>query len=309
MTKMLMRSTTALVLSGALALGACDKTTGQTVGSLVGAVGGAVLGAQFGKGTGQLLATGIGVAAGYMIGDWLGGMLDPQDAKSVQKTTSVALENQPDGRVVSWSNPDTGAKAEITPRNTRKVAKEVAVQRPKVVASPVGMTIVGADRIVAKGANVRAAPSTSSDVLTSLKAGTLVTAVGSVSNGEWYLVGRGNKAVGYVYHTLLSMPVPTVEPTQVEVAKSEVNDTSEVIEKTVSTSSVKSEVTYNKQEPVVETAEVSSDVIDLDTEFETETLLVQTECRDVSMKISNGTDVKQQNYSACKAPDGVWEIE
>ncbi|WP_417810710.1 SH3 domain-containing protein [Thalassospira alkalitolerans] len=287
MNKAVLRGTTALVLVSILALGGCNKTTGQTIGSIVGVVGGTLLGAQFGNGTGQLIATAIGATAGYMIGDWVGGMLDPKDAEAVQNTTTQTLDAGNDGEKVTWKNPDTGASAEIVPTNTRQVTAKVEVQRPKIIASPVGMMIVGEERVVAKGANVRAAPTIEADILTGLKAGDRVNAVGSVDDGNWYLIGRNGKAIGYVYHTLLTVPdaVPEVEVAQVSV--------DDIDAKKI------------EQEEVQVT---SDDVIDLDAEFETETLIVQTTCRDLSMTVSDGSETEQKNYSACKSPDGVWEL-
>jgi len=295
MSKAMLRGSTALVLMSVLALGGCDKTTGQTIGSIVGVVGGTVLGAQFGKGTGQLVATAIGATAGYLIGDWVGEMLDPKDTEAVQQTTIQTLDTSSDGEQVTWNNPDTGAHAEITPTNTRQVTAQVEVKRPKVVASPVGMTIVGDERTILKGANVRAAPTTDASILRGLRADTAVNVIGSVENGNWYLVGQDGKAIGYVYHTLVGLTAPETAPEsaptnlQTAAAKAESDPDAEKIAK----------------EEVVAS---DDDVIDLDAEFETETLMVQTTCRDLSMKVSDGSETEQQNYSACKSPDGVWEL-
>lgn len=288
MNKAMLRGSTALVMMSVLALGGCDKTTGQTIGSIVGVVGGTVLGAQFGKGTGQLFATAIGATAGYLIGDWVGEMLDPKDTQAVQQTTIQTLDTGGDGEQVTWNNPDTGAHAEITPTNTRQVTAEVEVKRPKVVASPVGMTIIGDERAILKGANVRAAPTTDASILRGLRADTSVNVIGSVENGNWYLVGQDGKAIGYVYHTLVGQ-IDTTPSVQTATAE------------------VKSDPDAQK---VAEEEIVASDdnVIDLDAEFETETLMVQTTCRDLSMKVSDGSETEQQNYSACKSPDGVWEL-
>jgi surface antigen len=326
MNKVVLRGTTGLVMISLLALGACDRTTGQTVGAVVGTVGGVLLGSQFGKGTGQLVAAGIGAAAGYMIGDWVGQMLDPKDAQAVQNTTSKALEQQPDGQAVVWTNPDSGAKAEIVPTNTHNATKQVKVKRPKVVASPVGMTIVGEKREVTKGANVRAAPSTSADILTGLKAGTRVTAVGSVSNGDWYLVGSGDKAIGYVYHTLLGPVEPEVQTADAVTTQTTTTETTTTTQTTTTKTSSKvvaddtdaaTKASDAKPSPDA-TATASADngattgedagVVDLDADYETDTLVVQTKCRDISMKVSNGSDTEEKNYSACKTPDGVWEL-
>ncbi len=290
MRKQMLRGTTAMALMSALALGGCDKTTGQTVGSIVGVVGGAVLGAQFGKGTGQLIATAIGATAGYMIGDWVGEMLDPEDTQAVENTTIQTLNASNDGEKVTWQNPDTGASAEITPTNTRQVTAEVEVKRPKIVASPVGMTIIGEEQVILKGANVRAAPSTDSDILTGLAANTPINVIGSVKNATWYLVGRDGKAIGYVYHTLVGVPATSAD---------------------IQTVSTEPKVENSPEAEKIAREEIAAqndDVIDLDAEFETETLIAQTTCRDVSMTISDGSETEQKNYAACKSPDGVWEL-
>ena len=288
MSKAILRGTTALAMMSVLALGGCDKTTGQTIGSIVGVVGGTVLGAQFGKGTGQLVATAIGATAGYLIGDWVGEMLDPKDTEAVQQTTIKTLDAGSDGQAVTWNNPDTGARAEITPTNTRQVTAQVEVKRPKVVASPVGMTIIGDERVILKGANVRAAPTTDASILRGLRSQTPVNVIGSVKNGNWYLVGQDGKAIGYVYHTLVGQ---TAAAPAVQTATADVPNDPDA-------------------QKVAEEEIVASDdnVIDLDAEFETETLMVQTTCRDLSMKVSDGSETEQQNYSACKSPDGVWEL-
>ncbi|NIZ03537.1 SH3 domain-containing protein [Thalassospira lucentensis] len=288
MSKAILRGTTALAMMSVLALGGCDKTTGQTIGSIVGVVGGTVLGAQFGKGTGQLVATAIGATAGYLIGDWVGEMLDPKDTEAVQQTTIKTLDAGSDGQAVTWNNPDTGARAEITPTNTRQVTAQVEVKRPKVVASPVGMTIIGDERVILKGANVRAAPTTDASILRGLRSQTPVNVIGSVKNGNWYLIGQDGKAIGYVYHTLVGQ---TASAPAVQTATADAPNDPDA-------------------QKVAEEEIVASDdnVIDLDAEFETETLMVQTTCRDLSMKVSDGSETEQQNYSACKSPDGVWEL-
>ncbi|MCC9625923.1 SH3 domain-containing protein [Thalassospira sp. MA62] len=288
MTKLMLRSTTALALISALALGGCDKTTGQTVGSIVGVVGGAVLGSQFGNGTGQLVATAIGATAGYFVGEWVGEMLEPKDAQAVEQQTMQTLDTSTDGERVTWKNPDTGASAEITPKNTRQVTAQVEVKRPKVVASPVGMTIIGEEQTILKGANVRAAPSTDADILAGLRAETPVNVIGSVENANWYLVGKDGKAIGYVYHTLVGSPETSSD---IQTASAQEDNDLEAAK-------------ISNEEVVVQ----NDDVIDLDAEFETETLMVQTTCRDLSMTVSDGNETEQKDYAACKSPDGVWEL-
>jgi surface antigen len=91
--------------------GTCHR---DKIGMVIGGVAGAALGSQFGKGDGRIAATILGTVAGVVIGGQVGRGLDRADETCVGQ----ALEHAPTGRAVRWTNPDTGARYAVTPRET-----------------------------------------------------------------------------------------------------------------------------------------------------------------------------------------------
>lgn len=100
--------TISLVLSG------CASLNNEDSGVLVGGLAGGLLGSQFGGGTGQVVATGIGVLAGSYIGAQVGQSMDKQDQMRLQG----ALETSKTGQVVRWTNPDTKTQYVVKPTST-----------------------------------------------------------------------------------------------------------------------------------------------------------------------------------------------
>lgn len=92
-------------------LGTCNR---EKIGMVIGGVAGAALGSQVGKGDGRIAATILGTVAGVVIGGNVGRSLDRADETCVGQ----ALEHAPTGRSVRWTNPDTGARYEVTPQQT-----------------------------------------------------------------------------------------------------------------------------------------------------------------------------------------------
>ncbi len=102
----------AVVLAGALALGACQTAGGgygygpKTVGGgVVGAVAGGLLGSQFGSGSGQLIATGVGTLLGAAVGGSAGQSLDRSDQLYAERAYSDSLNSR---GPVQWRNPQSG---------------------------------------------------------------------------------------------------------------------------------------------------------------------------------------------------------
>jgi uncharacterized protein YgiM (DUF1202 family) len=54
-----------------------------------------------------------------------------------------------------------------------------------------------------KGANVRGGPGTTYSVVESLKAKEAITAIAKIRGEDWYMIGRGNVAIGYVFGNLI----------------------------------------------------------------------------------------------------------
>lgn len=107
----------AVVCAVLLGLTAC-QTSGpkQGAGTLLGAITGAVAGAQFGQGEGQVAMGAAGAVLGALIGAEIGASLDRADRAAMAQSTQTALESEPSGTQVGWSNPDSGNFGSITPQ-------------------------------------------------------------------------------------------------------------------------------------------------------------------------------------------------
>lgn len=94
-----------------LDLGSCNR---ELLGSLLGAAAGGLAGSQIGDGRGQLAATAGGTLLGFLIGGNIGRSMDDID----QNCIGQALEHAPDGKTITWNNPDTGRDYQVTPSRT-----------------------------------------------------------------------------------------------------------------------------------------------------------------------------------------------
>lgn len=89
----------------------------QNAGALMGAVGGAILGSNVGKGKGNIAAIAVGTLLGAGLGSSVGASLDRADMQYYNSTAQNALETQPAGQALPWSNPQSGNSGYITPQN------------------------------------------------------------------------------------------------------------------------------------------------------------------------------------------------
>ena len=106
----------ALVSVLVLGLAAC-QTGGpkQGAGTLLGGITGAVAGSQFGSGDGRVAMAAAGALLGALIGSEIGASLDRADRLAMDQATQTALETEPSGTQVGWSNPDSGNFGTIVP--------------------------------------------------------------------------------------------------------------------------------------------------------------------------------------------------
>ncbi|MGB0672125.1 MAG: RT0821/Lpp0805 family surface protein [Rhodospirillales bacterium] len=88
-----------------------SNTTG---GTIIGAILGAVAGTQIGKGSGRTAAILGGAVIGGILGNKVGQNMDRNDLTTFNNT----LESAPTGRSVSWVNPDSGNRYDVTPTRT-----------------------------------------------------------------------------------------------------------------------------------------------------------------------------------------------
>ena len=87
----------------------------ETVGTVLGGAAGAWAGSSIGKGSGRVVATAAGALLGGLVGNQVGAGLDEADRLRAERTAQQALETQPTGRPVRWSNPDNGHSGEVVP--------------------------------------------------------------------------------------------------------------------------------------------------------------------------------------------------
>jgi len=94
--------------------GRCDR---EAAGAVIGGILGGVIGTEVGRENGN---TEFGMVAGAIIGVVLGSNIgrgmDDRDASCI----AHALDKAPDGKVITWRNPEAGLDFRLTPVNTFK---------------------------------------------------------------------------------------------------------------------------------------------------------------------------------------------
>jgi hypothetical protein len=172
----------AAVLAGALALGGVSSANAAGIGGVtncsapggkqeVGALLGAVLGGVIGNKVGGRHATGetvIGAAAGAAAGSAVGCQMQ----KSRQNTAY-----------------GYGAPTTYT-RGGYRLSSDIA---------PASYSRIGDTFVATRSVNLRAAPTTGSGRVGSLRAGERFQALAKVRGTDWILVGQGGVGVGYVH--------------------------------------------------------------------------------------------------------------
>jgi len=280
----------ALPLSGCVSNEQGNK---ETLGTVIGGVAGALLGSRVGSGKGQLAAVAIGALAGAWIGNTIGSSLDEADQAAVKDESAKALETAQDGQTIAWNNPDSGAKAEITSKNTRVETRTVPMLREKRVEPLPALTLIGKTYVAHKSANVRLAPTTSSEIVSGFAVGETFHAVGMTAQNDWVVVAKNNRTIGYVY-------APLVSPYEGIIAK---NNTS--------SANGAPEPQAPALRPTNDAAALTNDgAIDLDKEgLVIDEVAATTTCRTIDLQIQNGKGENEaSSFDACKGSDGAWEI-
>lgn len=107
-----------------------------------------------------------------------------------------------------WYNPRSGARGIVRAGDAYLVGTDYA--RGQRLTAPIGLRTDyelepdQGDYQAASNTNVRLGPTTSSDVVTTLPAGTVVEAIGRARGTPWMLVARGGEAIGYMHSDYLS---------------------------------------------------------------------------------------------------------
>lgn len=165
-------------------------------------VTGAVLGATLCSGTAARIACGAGFGLlGAFAGSAIASYLDEQDAKLHGEAMERSVAT---GKSQSWTNPDSGNKGTVkaTKVKDRSRKRPVKVLKGKVETVP-PMEAVGKAYQAKSATNVRGGPGTDYVIVSRLKGGQDVTAMGLVKGTNWYLVGENDVGIGYVRRDLL----------------------------------------------------------------------------------------------------------
>lgn len=169
----------------------------QKIGAAAGAVVGGVVGNRVIKGK-RVLGTVIGGAAGAAAGSWLGCKLQTNDQKKAQKALEQAAAN---GRDQQWSNSETGASGRAS------VVSNAGVNGLRFPSNilPYSQYDDRAGIFAPNGrVNLRASPTTASDIVGTLTGEDAVQVVAGAANAPWLLVAEEGVARGYVSATLMT---------------------------------------------------------------------------------------------------------
>jgi surface antigen len=261
----------------------------ETIGTGVGAVLGGVAGSFIGKGAGKVVATVAGVAVGGYLGNRIGAMLDEEDQKALQAQAQQALLTQPDNGPVTWTSNHTDATAVVVPENSRVETREVKIVRDANVAPAPQLDLIGAKYVVKTRVAVRLNPSEDADTATTLAAGATIWAVGKVRGQSWIMVAKGGKSIGYAPASTLG---PAPRPVQTAVAKP-------------AAAPPPAPLDLDAAAPV----RTPTDLDALGPNEKADTLVASVACRDVKTTATTRGQTETATQTACKSPDGSWNLE
>ena len=86
----------------------------EAIGAIAGGALGGLIGSRVGDGDGATVAVIAGTLIGMFVGSRIGRHMDELDERCIGQV----LERAPDGQVVTWRNPDTGAVLSAEPQRT-----------------------------------------------------------------------------------------------------------------------------------------------------------------------------------------------
>ena len=229
----------------------------------------------------------IGLAAGYA-GFQISKHLSESDQVAVREEAARALTNSEDGETVYWVSRESGAKASMTARDSRRETREVEALRDKRVETPPSLDLIGKP-YVSTGSSVRlrSAPSTSADVLGSLNKGDVFHAIGKVQGRPWVMIGRSNIAMGYVHADLVA----------------EQNAVEESLATSLRGGFELDEVDLAQ---INEQAQATFELDDLEVVGDS-FVLNEVQCRTLDMEIVSDGGTETLSVNSCQGADGHWE--
>jgi len=292
----------ALILPGCATRNMGQKQkSGMAVGALAGGLAGSFFG---GSDKARIAAIAAGVIAGATLGNYIGSILDEQDQQAVMAESVRTLSQEPDGHTSRWSNPESGASAEITTHQTEHITRSVPIIKEKYVASPGELVLINAPYQTLKNSNVRTGPGTDYKAVNLLQQGEVVTVVGQVKNRNWYMVGREGRSIGYVYASLLTA-ADTKPQTRTRIAEGqEVSGAEPGMKDSLAGAS----------EGVLRTEGLDLQDIEASMDLESqgwvaEEVVAETEARTVTVQVENKAGQSETNtFRASRGGDGVWEV-
>ena len=144
--------------------------------------------------------------------------------KGMARNAILKALDAPGNKAVRWRNPLTGNEGAVKPGSALVAGLSddgLMYAAPAGIATTVPLeTALGVYQLN-RNSNIRLGPSTSERRLNTLGKGTKVTALGRHNSSNWYLIGQGEKVLGYIYGDLISqtgssdamlMGGPTVKP-------------------------------------------------------------------------------------------------
>ena len=256
-------------------------------GTEIGAVVGGAAGLFLGRGAGRIFAGLAGAAIGGLIGNRIGSMLDEQDQKALAAQSRIALFNHPDNAQINWSSEHSGATATVVPVNTRKEQRTFKVVRDANVAPASNLDMIGAEYVVSGKATVRLAPFADAQVATMLGSGSAVWAVGKVHDQPWIMVAQHGQSIGYVAaSTVKRAPAaPKLQTNSTQVA-----------------------FDLDSTAPVRAPADLDSIEVK-DPSVKVDMMVASVTCRDLTTTATAKGQTKTTTQTACRAPDGSWDID
>ena len=260
-----------------------EKDNNKTFGNflkdnkkLLGAVGGAVVTAVIAdKFDASAVETIIASGLGAVIGGELASLIS---SETENKAIASTIETQQDGDTSTIKREDGAADLQITTDNSRIEDRKITVVRKKNIEPPPKLELIGEKYRAKVSSNVRQSPTTDSVIVGGLKEGEIFNAVGKVIDKNWYLVGKDNIAIGYVYGDLVELK--TEDEIEQQVVLRDAVDLDSLGESD------------------------ETGVVDLDELTVADEIEVNTACKE--MKVSAGSTSTESTI--CKGSDGAWEI-
>lgn len=130
--------------------------------------------------------------------------LTQSDVQKMEEARRISIGS---GEPEEWENPEAGASGTVTSVAAQRrppPPTPVKVKKDQLESLPI-MDAVDEPYVVtsAGGANVRGGPGINYAVVDRLGGGERITAIGKIRDDDWYVVGRGNVGIGYVFSELL----------------------------------------------------------------------------------------------------------